>query len=219
MTSSRTSTSDPDQIRQEIEGTRRDLSANVNALTEKVTPSRVIGRRVERARNTMTTMKDRIMGSAESATSRVGSATSGVTSDVADRVSSAASSTADAVSSTPEAVRRRTEGNPLAAGLVAFSFGWLVSSLLPATRKERQLAHQARDVVAEQLQPVGEQVRQAASDVAENLREPAKQAVESVKSTASDAASTVSSEGRVAADRVSNRAEEARYNVQDQTRT
>jgi ElaB/YqjD/DUF883 family membrane-anchored ribosome-binding protein len=207
-------TSDPDQIRRRIAETQRDLSADGDALTEKVSPGRVVGRRVERARDVMTSAKERIMGTADSATSTVGDTTSGTT----DRVSSAASSTAEAVGSAPRAVRRRAEGNPLAAGLVAFGLGWLISSLLPPTRAEQELAGQARQVAAEKLQPVAEQARQAASEVADHLREPAQRAVESVRSTAGDAASTVTDEGRAAADHVTTRTDQARGNVQDQVR-
>ena len=52
---------DPDQIRRRIERTRDALSANVNALTEKVTPSRAMARQVDRTRHTMTNVKDKIM--------------------------------------------------------------------------------------------------------------------------------------------------------------
>ena len=211
-------TSDPDQIRQQIEGTRRDLSADVNALTEKVSPSRAVGRRVERARGAMADVKDKIMGSTENAASTVSGTTGSMASDVSDRMSSAASSVADTVGSAPRTVRRRARGNPLAAGLVAFGLGWLISSLLPASRKEQELAGQARDAVSDRMQPVAEGLRQAGSEVADNLREPAQQAVQSVKSTAGDAASTVADEGRAAADHVSERTQEARDTVRDEAR-
>jgi hypothetical protein len=223
-------TSDPDQIRREIENTRRDLSADVNALTEKVSPGRVVERRVERARGAFANIKDKIMGRAEYPTTTVGDRTSYATSRAADSVSSAASSAADTVSSAassaadaarsaPQAVRRQTEGNPLAAGLVAFGLGWLVSSLIPATRKEQELAVQAKDTATEQLRPVAQQVGQAASEVTQNLREPAQQAVESVRATASDAASTVADEGKAAAQDVKDRAQEAKDTVRDEAGT
>jgi uncharacterized protein YjbJ (UPF0337 family) len=199
-------TTDPDQIRRQIEGTRRDLSADVNALTEKVSPSRMVSDRVDRARGAMTRMKDRIMGTAESATATMQDTASGA----AGTVSSAASSTADAVASAPDAVRRQTEGNPLAAGLVAFGLGWLASSLVPSSRREQQLVRQA----APAGQAVGEKLQQAASEVAGGMREPARQAAESVKETAGDAASTVAGESRVAAGHVSDRAGDAKDAVQ-----
>jgi ElaB/YqjD/DUF883 family membrane-anchored ribosome-binding protein len=206
-------TADPNQIRSRIEDTRSNLSADVNALTEKISPGRVVARRVDRTRDALTNMKNKIMGSAETATSAVGDKAGSMASGAADLASSAA----DTVTSTPEAARRQTQGNPLAAGLIAFGAGWLVASLMPASRKEQELAMQAKDQLGQQLQPVAEQMKQAASDMADSMREPAQQAVESVKSTAGDAASTMAGESRAAADHVSNRAYEARQNVGEHT--
>jgi ElaB/YqjD/DUF883 family membrane-anchored ribosome-binding protein len=198
-------TTETEQIRRQIEGTRRELSADVNALTEKVSPGRVVGRRVERVRGSFINLKDRIMGTAHDFSGTTGSTTSGV----AERVSDKASEAADAVRSAPRAVRRQTEGNPLAAGMIAFGAGWLVSSLLPTTRKERELAGQATELASERLQPVTQEVQRAATEVKESLREPAQQAVESVKSTASGAAGTVTEESRSAAQHVTGRAGES----------
>ena len=48
-----TRSDDPEVIRRDIESTRSDLSRNVDALTEKVSPSRVVGRRVDRAKDAL----------------------------------------------------------------------------------------------------------------------------------------------------------------------
>src|SRR6185295_17313517 len=118
------------------------------------------------------------------AADRVSGTASAATSSVQD----AASTAAGAVQDAPQAIRRQTRGNPLAAGLIAFGAGWLVSSLLPATRREQELADQAKQVAQEKVAPVAQQV---AGEVRENLREPAQQAVDSVKATAQDAKDTV----------------------------
>jgi gas vesicle protein len=196
------STTDPDRLRDQIERTRTELSTDVNALTEKVSPSRAMSRQVDRTRGALASMKDAIMGTTTEATGRM-----------TDTVSQAASSTGEAITSAPDAARRRAEGNPLAAGLVAFGLGWLVSSLMPVSRKEQELASQATDRLGEQLRPVAEQVQQAASEVADNLREPAAQAADSVRSTASEAVSTVADEGRAAAGQVTDRTQQARDQV------
>ena len=107
--------SNPDQIRQEIQSTRAELSDDVNAHTDSVRPSSVARRQVDKVRDGVSSVKDNVMGTAENAT---------------DSVSGAAG---DAKS----AVRRQARGNPLVAGLVAFGAGWLVSSLIPATSAER----------------------------------------------------------------------------------
>jgi hypothetical protein len=221
-----TTSSDPEQIRREIERTQAALSQDVDALTEKVTPGKIVERRVDRARDTATRLKEKVMGSdpyarhgsgggsvLSTATDRVSGTASSAASSVQDAASSAAGTVQDAattaagaVQEAPAAIRRQTRGNPLAAGLIAFGAGWLVSSLLPATRREQELADQAKQVAQEKVQPVAQQV---AAEVRENLREPAQQAAESVRSTAQDARDTVADEGRFAAQDVQGRAQDA----------
>ncbi|MGK3204424.1 DUF3618 domain-containing protein [Amycolatopsis sp. MEPSY49] len=197
---------EPDRIRREIEGTQRNLSTDVNALTEKVSPGRIVERRVGRLRTAVGNAKERVMGTADHHASVAGDKVGSVASTAQDKVSSAA----DAVSDAPQQIRRGTQGNPLAAGLIAFGAGWLVSSLLPASEPERKLASQATDLAREQLAPVAQQ---AAEELKDNLREPAQQAVESVKSEAADSASTVKEEARSATGDVTDRAQEAQQNV------
>lgn len=206
-----TPTNDPDQLRRDIERTQYSLSTDVDRLAEKVTPGQVVRRRVGRARRAMTSMRDRVMGT----TSSAGNTISDTASSIAQGASSATSAVSDNVSEAPRAIRRGTEGNPLAAGLIAFGAGWLVSSLVPASRTEQRLAEQAKDSVREYGQPAAEQV---AKEMRDNLREPAQQAVESVRSTASDAANTVTDEAKNAANDVAERAQEAKSSVQEQRR-
>jgi hypothetical protein len=225
-----TTSSDPEEIRREIERTQASLSQDVDALTEKVTPSKIVERRVDRAKDTASRLKDKVMGSnpthsghhnssggvqgaaayaAERASGTASSAASTVQDTAvtaAGAVQDVASSAAGAVQEAPQAIRRQTRGNPLAAGLIAFGAGWLVSSLLPAGRREQELADRAKQVAQEHLQPVAQQV---AGEVGDNLREPAQQAVESVRSTALDAKDTVAEEGRAATQDVSGRAQDA----------
>jgi hypothetical protein len=214
-----TTSSDPEEIRREIERTQASLSQDVDALTEKVTPSKIVERRVDRAKDTASRLKDKVMGSnpthsgqhnngggVQGAAAYAAERASGTASSAASSVQDVASSAADAVQEAPQAIRRQTRGNPLAAGLIAFGAGWLVSSLLPAGRREQELADRAKQVAQEHLQPVAQQV---ASEVGDNLREPAQQAVESVRSTALDAKDTVAEEGRAATQDVSGRAQDA----------
>jgi len=125
---------DPDRIREDIERTRAELSSDVDALTDKVSPTRVAQRQAEYVREGVTRVKDRVMGGISDGTDAVGSS-----------VGSAAGSIGDAASNLPQATRSSARGNPLAAGLVAFGLGWLVASLLPSTRQEQQVARSAQD--------------------------------------------------------------------------
>jgi hypothetical protein len=83
----------------------------------------------------MVNLRERVMGTASDTTSSTGHGISSTVSGVGDAASSAASSVVETASSTGAAARRRTAGNPLAAGLIAFGAGWLVSSLLPASKQ------------------------------------------------------------------------------------
>jgi hypothetical protein len=197
---------EPDRIRREIEGTQQNLSADVNALTEKVSPGRIVERRVGRVRTALGGARDRVMGTAAEQASAAGDKAGSVASTASDKVSSAAGAVGDA----PASIRRGTQGNPLAAGLIAFGAGWLVSSLLPASDPERRLAGQATDLAREHVAPAAEHV---AEEVKENLREPVQQAAESVRSEAAGSASTVKDEARSATGDVTDRAQEAQQNV------
>src|SRR4051795_1265052 len=227
-------TSDPDVIRRQIEDTRRELSYDVDALNEKVNPARVVDRRVTAAKGRMTSLKERVMGSAHDTTSQAHGMASnaagsvqGAASNAAGTVQSAASSAADSVSNAassavgavqqaPDTIVRQAQGNPLAAGLIAFGVGWLVSSLLPATEQEKHLAQQAESAVKEHKDTLLEPAKQAAQEIGDQLKPAAQQAVDSVKTTAQDAATTVTEEGKAAAADVQGQAQQSKETVQSQ---
>ena len=202
------SSRDPDEIREEIEVTRVNLSTDVNALADSVKPGNVARRQAGKVRGAASGLKERVMGS--DTASSTGSTVSSAKSSVQD----AASSVSDAASAAPSQVRERTQGNPLAAGLIAFGVGWLASSLLPASQVEQQAAQK----VKEGAEPLKEKATEAAKEVADNLKEPAREAAESVKQTATDAAGTVQGEGRSAAGDVKDQAQDARDTVQESRR-
>jgi ElaB/YqjD/DUF883 family membrane-anchored ribosome-binding protein len=205
-------TTNPDQLRREIEETQRELSSDVNALTEKVTPSRIVQRRVGRARRALTGMTTAIMGTASDNTSAVSDRMGTAASSVADTMTSAASSAAETVGDAPAAVRRGTQGNPLAAGLIVFGLGWLTASLLPPSKREREIADQAKDLAQEHIVPVAGDL---ADQLRDNLQQSAEQAVESIKSTAQGAGSTVADETRSATGDITGQVHDARDRVED----
>jgi hypothetical protein len=171
---------DPDLIRADIERTRASLSDDVNALADEVNPRNVMRRKTQWVTGAISSVKESVMGSASHAQETAGDA---------------ARSLGDAAANAPEQLTRRTQGNPLAAGLIAFGLGALVSSLIPATDRERSLAAEAKD----KAQPLVDETRQIAQDAASELKEPAQQAAEAVKQSATDAATTVKDESRSAA--------------------
>ena len=176
---------DTQGLKREISDTRNELSRDVDALTEKVSPGRVVDRRMQRAKDRVTSMRDRVMGSA---------------SDVGER-------TRSGVSATGETVRSKTEGSPLAAGLVAFGAGLLVAALIPPSKKETELASQAVDAAKEYGGPIADEAASIGQEVGQDLKDRAQEAAESVRETAAQAADRVKEEGRSSAQTV---AEEAK---------
>ncbi|MEH1168195.1 DUF3618 domain-containing protein [Micromonospora sp. CPCC 205539] len=219
---------DPDQIRREIEATRNSLSSDVDALAYKVSPSRIVDDRKQRARAALQNVRDKVMGTASDlghgtghATQSVGDRASSAASSVSDAAHSAASSVSDAAHSAastvgdaahraPGVIRRKSEGNPLAAGLIAFGVGWLASSLIPASRREQQAATQVKEKVSEHSGAVKDKLGEVASELKDELREPAQHAAESVKSTAQGAVHTVKDDTKSAVQDVKDQAQPSR---------
>ncbi|MEI4272251.1 DUF3618 domain-containing protein [Klenkia sp. LSe6-5] len=194
-----TSSNDPDVIRQQIEDTRADLGHDVDALNEKVNPARVVDRRVTRTKQAVDDLRGRVFGSDSPSSSSAG----GVTARAHDA--------AQGVAQAPDAAVQGTRGNPVAAGLIAFGVGWLVSSLLPTSQREKELAAQAEQAA----QPLVEDVKQVAQDAAEQLQPAAQEAAQSVQGTATQAVQAVKEEGQSAAGDVQGQAQQARRDVQD----
>ena len=212
----------PDEIRAEIEQTRADLSSDVDMLTEKVSPARVVERRVDATKQAVTDLKDKVMGKASDVTSGVTGKTSGVASTAADKASgltsgasSAASSAGETVSQAPGQVKQKAQGNPMAAGLIAFGLGWLASSLFPATQAEQELASTLKTKVQPLAEPVKSELSSVAAELKDNLQQPVQEAVSSVKETAADAASSVKDSAAASTEAVRDHAQEAAATVKD----
>jgi hypothetical protein len=206
-----TNSNDPDALRREIEETRANLSQNVNALGEAVQPSNIAKRQVSKVTGAATGIKDKVMGSAENTASTLGDKAS----SVGGSVSGAGGAVTGSVSSAGQTAKSQTQGNPLAAGVIALGAGWLLGSLLPATSRERQAASAVKEQAAPLVGQAQEVAKEVAKETAEELKEPAMSAAESVKSTAQDAAQTVKAEGQSAAENVRSSAQESKDKVQE----
>jgi len=180
----------PDAIRADIERTRAELGLDVDALADKVSPSKIVDRQTSKIKGAFGSVRDKVMGAADDA-------------------GSSASHLADSASGVAHDVKAKAEGNPLAVGLIAFGAGLLAASLVPPSAKEKELAEAAK----EQAQPLIEEARDVAKEAAEHLKEPAQEAVAAVQDRAQEAVETVKAEGSDAAGQVQDRASEAQGNV------
>ena len=145
---------------------------------------------------------------------RVGAVTdraSGALGSVQDRASGAV----DTVTDAPRQLQRKARGNPLAAGLIAFGIGYLISGAIPASAKEQQVASRLQDKAA----PLTDKISEAASEVGERLREPAQQAATAVKDTATDAVANVKDQGTTAKDDVQGQVQDSAATIKDSRTT
>src|ERR1700749_2023364 len=177
-------TSDPDQIREQIEETRISLSEDVNTLADTVNPAHAAKRKAVGARSAVLRVKDKVMGAASQSVSSTTSAAGEKASAVQEAAGEKASAVHEKASAAPDRLRRQAAGNPLAVGLIAVGVGWLVGSLLPASSAEGDGGAKGKETAA----PA---VTSAAKDAAASLQDPAKQAAGSVKAAATDAATAV----------------------------
>jgi len=177
----------PEELRGQLASKRDDLTRDLEAIGDRVSPGRVIERRQASVRMRVTDMTDRVMGVKDAAS---------------DHLHQGATTTADtmtdAVHRVGDTTRGRTEGNPLAAGMVAFGLGIVAASVFPATRREKQMAAQAQPAlesavaeIAPAAQQIVDEVRPVAENAMADVRDDAKEASAHVKDEASDAAAEV----------------------------
>ncbi len=103
----------PDEIRAEIERTRAELTSDVDLLAEKVSPARVVERKVEATKSSLTGIREKVMGSDDSSsgqTSGISGAASGAASGIAGRVSDVASTLTGKASGTASGVSGTLSG-------------------------------------------------------------------------------------------------------------
>lgn len=180
-----------EELSGDIADTRRNLASDLDALQDRVSPSAIVERRKAAARGRMRSVRDRVMGTVHD----VQNTASAQVSSAADSAGSATGSVRSAAGSVPD----RVEGSPLAAGLVAFGAGMVISAMIPASEKEARLGAQAVDTARE---PVMEQAKSVGQDMAQQLSETAGTAAQEVKDTAAEGADRVRSEGQSAAESV-----------------
>lgn len=171
--------SNPDDIRRDIDQTRSELGRDVDALAEKMDPNKIVDRQTEKVRNKWTDFQESVMGSPDDYSGQ-------------SSLQQAGEQASQMASQAPDPVKRRTRGNPLAAGLIALGAGWLIGSLIPASRAEQDAANTVKD----KAQPAVDEAKSVAQDMGESLRPQAQGAAESVKESAQGSVDRVKDEGQ-----------------------
>ena len=173
------------ELTRQLDEQRSTLGYHLDELGDKVSPRRMAERRKYAMRDRVTSIKDRVMGTATAGTGRA--------SEMKDEAM-------DAARRAPEAARHQVEGNPLAAGLLAFAAGLVVAAVLPETEKERELAPSVQPHLESAASEVGalaqdstEALKPAAREAAEHMKQQAQQSGEAVKEDAKETAQSVRS--------------------------
>ncbi|MDN5569740.1 MAG: DUF3618 domain-containing protein [Propionibacteriaceae bacterium] len=193
----------PEEIRREIERTRAELSENVNALGDSTKPSNIAREQVDRVKDKAAGLKARVFGDPNDPWDE------GTAGDVGHQLADVRDQASQAVQDAPRQLRQRTQGNPLAAGLIAFGLGALVGGLIPASRAEKDAALQLKDAA----EPAVEQAKQLAEEARDHLQPVAQEAADSVKAVAQDAGEQVKHDAEQAKDQVTAQAQSSADSV------
>jgi hypothetical protein len=192
-----------EELRAEAVRHREELATTVDAIEDRVSPSRMVERRTTRMKDAWGRTRDRVMGSADHAVHALSDAAGSATSSATAMPSSAAGKAAES-----------TAGNPMVAGAVAFGVGFLAAAAFPGTRTEQRAAAQLRDAA----QGIAPELREAGQDAMDHLREPAQQAVQAVKEAAQDSVTDVQDVARATAHDTQGAASDAMQQVKSEAK-
>ena len=187
------------EVRADIEDTRREMSDTIDTIADKTSPRRIVDRRRRAVANGWRSVRERVMGRAESATGTAGDRTF----DLSESARDTAGSVAEAARQVPDTVISQTQGNPVAVGLVAFGAGLLAATLIPPSEPEQRLAGTLRD----EAQPLQDELKAAGQQVVHDVKSSAQQGAQQVKQRASEAAGTVQDDVKSSAQEVKSQAQ------------
>lgn len=176
-----------EELRRDIEDTRASMSRDLDAIGDRVSPRRMAERKVARTRNWMGSVKERVFGAGE---------------HLSDSVGSRAEHAKDAVTHVPDMAASRTHGSPVAAGAVAFGIGFLASMAFGATEAEQRAVGKLEDEAEGVIEPMKEQLSEAAHEVAGTVKERGVELAGELKDDARERAGTVKEQASGAAEHV-----------------
>lgn len=158
-----------EELTTQIETTRGRMAADLDTLQDKVSPSAIVERRKQAAPDRVSSLRNRVMGTADDVRQCWRRSVGDVTSTAQDRF----------------------QANPLGVGLMAFGAGLVIVSLMPASKAAAEAAHRLVEAAKEHGEPLVEEAKAAGQDLADDLRESATDATQQVKEGAQQSAATV----------------------------
>lgn len=198
----------PEEIRTDIQRTQAALGRDVDALAEKVDPSKAMERQKDRLRDRVRNVSEKVMGTPDDDSN---AQDSGALHQASEQLSELKDQAGETVQDIPRKVKSGTRGNPLAAGLIAFGAGWLAASLIPSSRMEQDAAEQVKD----RAQPLVNEAKSVAQEAGEHLKPQAQEAAQSVKEQATRGAEQVKQEGKGQAQDLKDDSQQAARHVKD----
>jgi ElaB/YqjD/DUF883 family membrane-anchored ribosome-binding protein len=158
-----------DVLKSQIDRQRDDLGRDLDALGDRLSPRRIVDRRKEAVANSVRSVREKVMGTASETTAHLSSA-------------------ADTLSEAPDMARRQVEGNPIAAGVLAFAAGLVVAALVPQTEPEQEMVAKIQPGMEQVAGDVGraaqesvDQVRPAVQEAAHHVADQARESAETVR--------------------------------------
>jgi len=204
-----------DELREQLEYQRADLTRDVQAIGDRVSPGRMVDRRRAATRQRWDDIKCRVMGTTDDLRGGMADHAHGM----ADTATEMAHDAGETIRSVPEMARRETRGAPLLAGALAFGMGAMAAMMLPSSEKEREVVRRYEDDLSDVAEGVKGQVTGVAKDTASNMKGEAQAAVQDVKESAMSAADQVKQEASSAAGDVSEQARGATQEVKGASRS
>ena len=183
---------EPDEIRQDIEQTRAEMSETVEAIGYKAdVPAR--------AKEKVSEKMDAARSKVSEAASRAKEAVAGSTADAGDTAGGVASRVREATPSAAQVKQRarRAAGlaqeNPLGLALGAAAIGFLAGLAVPSTRVEDERLGPVADEVKERVKETGQEALERGKEVA---REAASSTAETAKEQGQDLAASAKQRGQ-----------------------
>ena len=196
------------ELRDDIERIREDLDSTLDALGDRVSPGRGGRGRTGGGRGGGGRVRRGVLGAAR------GTAPSAA--DKAHRAKEGAREAAghavEKAREAPEMIEQQTQGNPLAAGLVAFGAGMLLATLFPPTEAEQRAASELQ----ERAEPLKDRAVEAGREVKDHLQESARGSAQQVKDTATEAAEEVKGQAQASARGVKEQAQSSAESVKEE---
>ena len=196
-----------DEIRHDIERTRADLGATIDEVGDRVSPKQMARRGKDRTRQRFRDAKDRVMGSAGSAKDRV-----------KNGAGSAREKVMGSAEEAPHQMQDQIQGNPLAAGLIAFGAGALLASMLPGDRTSREAAQALSEKAGPMVDRAKAEVKEAGGAMGENVSRSAKDSAHHLQDQARESAEHVKQDAKASGEHMKEESRRASENVEEESR-